>query len=400
MGEIQAIKTSHSKRLLEHRGAVEKLEAEAAEKLQEVTKRHNARLLNGTINRIMRQQIVAGWNKWVASYHEDRLTAGLSEQLKAHTKELETQQLEYASGLEKALAAHEADKERELLTKMRELDELSASRLSDSEDMHRRVTELEGSHADTVSELEAAHADKVSEVESGYTGKVSELEAVHAERVAAVESKHAEEIMRRATKLESGHADRMSELESGHADKVSELEAAHAERVAAVESKHAEDMTRRATERESAHADRMSELEAAHADRFSEIEAAHVDNIASKTQELSEILKAAKERHAAAEAAHTETKAKHELLLESISQQHDATMRELKNTHEKAKEAQEGVFLRCYVLMRALSFTGPSNFSRTPPSHSRHILSCALVFNRRPDSRRRGAPQVARHGDG
>ena len=163
MGEIQAMRTSHSHRLLEHRGATEKLEAEAAENLQEITKRYNDRLLNGTINRIMRQQIAAGWNKWVDSYRESKLAAGLSKHLEAHMKELETQQLAYASGLEKALAAHEVDKEKELRAKMRELDELSASRASDSEVMQRRITELEGTHADMVSELVGGHTDRLAD---------------------------------------------------------------------------------------------------------------------------------------------------------------------------------------------------------------------------------------------
>ena len=225
MGEIQAMRTSHSHRLLEHRGATEKLEAEAAENLQEITKRYNDRLLNGTINRIMRQQIAAGWNKWVDSYRESKLAAGLSKHLEAHMKELETQQLAYASGLEKALAAHEVDKEKELRAKMRELDELSASRASDSEVMQRRITELEGTHADMVSELVGGHTDKVSE-----------LEAAHVERIATIESNHAEVVQRRITELEVIHADRISELEGGYANKVSELEAANVERVATVES--------------------------------------------------------------------------------------------------------------------------------------------------------------------
>ena len=360
MGEIQAMRTSHSHRLLEHRGATEKLEAEAAENLQEITKRYNDRLLNGTINRIMRQQIAAGWNKWVDSSRQSRLAAGLSKHLEAHMKELETQQLAYASDLEKALAAHEADKEKELRAKMLELDELSASRISDSEVMQRRITELEGGHADRVSELMGTHADMVSELVGGHADKVSELEAAHVERIAAVESNHAEVVQRRITELEDIHADRVSELGGGYANKVSELEAANVERVATVES----DIAGKVAELESSHVDQVNQLEATHANTVAAHEAAHASNIASQAQEHSEILKAAQGKHAAAESAHIATKAEHEVLLKTISQQHDDAMRELKETHEKA---QEGM-LCCRALVHPL----PWQTSRSPPLPRTH----------------------------
>ena len=105
VGEIQAMHTSHSTRLFE-------LEAEAAEKLQRVTKANDARLLKGTINRILRHQLASGWNKWVDSYHAERLAAGLSAQSDAHKEALEAQELQATAKLEEALAAHEVGETR------------------------------------------------------------------------------------------------------------------------------------------------------------------------------------------------------------------------------------------------------------------------------------------------
>ena len=68
-----------------------------------MTKANDARLLKGTINRIMRQQLAWGWNKWLHSYHAERLEAVLS----AHKEALGAQELQAAAKLNEALAANE-----------------------------------------------------------------------------------------------------------------------------------------------------------------------------------------------------------------------------------------------------------------------------------------------------
>ena len=77
-----------------------------------MTKANDARLLKGTINRMMRRQLASGWNKWVDSYHAERLAAGLSAQLDAHGEALQAQELHATAKLEEALAAHEVDNTR------------------------------------------------------------------------------------------------------------------------------------------------------------------------------------------------------------------------------------------------------------------------------------------------
>ena len=106
------------------------------------------RLLKGTIARILRGQLASGWNKWVDSYHAERLAAGLSAQSDAHKEALEEMQKAHAEALEQSVVATEAEQK----LRLAELEELRA-RLEATSAAHAAAEE---SAASKVGELSSA----------------------------------------------------------------------------------------------------------------------------------------------------------------------------------------------------------------------------------------------------
>ena len=104
---------------------------------------HDLRLLSGTMNRIIRHQLSAGWNKWAEAYRGARADARLSFLALSHTETMEAQRSEFEQAALSLKAAKEAE----------------ASKLAELEAAYTALESTHSSarahHADTLDRLRA-----------------------------------------------------------------------------------------------------------------------------------------------------------------------------------------------------------------------------------------------------
>ena len=146
-------------------------EAEAAltalrAEMAQIRRAKEAQLITGTVNRILRQRVTAGWNKWAEHVKHHRSSA----QLASHRDELEEQRL-----------AHEAA----MATAAETLAQLQSSHTAALEAHAAELADLRRASAAhqgaAVESTEAEAAKKLERMKQAHTQSVEDLESTHAQ---------------------------------------------------------------------------------------------------------------------------------------------------------------------------------------------------------------------------